>query len=104
MTEPDFETTRVQAAVFRRLVQHLMHARPDVQNIDLMILSGFCRNCLSDWYSEAAATHGITMTRDEAREAIYGMPFAQWKQQHQPNATPEQLAAFAAVQAARIPT
>lgn len=104
MTEPDLETTRIQAAVFRRLVQHLMQARPDVQNIDLMILSGFCRNCLSDWYREAAESNGITMTRDESREAIYGMPFAQWKQQNQPAATPEQLAAFAAVNTARIPS
>jgi hypothetical protein len=104
MTEPDPETTRVQAAVFRRLVQHLMLARPDVQNIDLMILAGFCRNCLSDWYREAAGTQGITMTRDEAREAVYGMPFAQWKQQHQPDATDGQLAAFAAVQSTRILT
>ncbi len=104
MSEPDFETTRIQAAVFRRLVQHLMQARPDVQNIDLMILAGFCRNCLSDWYRDAAGMQGIGMTRDEARQAIYGMPFAQWKQQHQPDATPEQLAAFAAVQSARIPT
>ncbi len=104
MTEPDFETTRIQAAVFRRLLQHLMQARPDVQNIDLMILSGFCRNCLSDWYREAADSNGITMTRDESRDAVYGTPFAQWKQQHQPDATLEQLAAFAAVQTARIPT
>ncbi len=104
MIEPDFETTRIQAAVFRRLLQHLMHERPDVQNIDLMILAGFCRNCLSDWYRDAAGSHGITMTQDEAREAIYAMPFAQWKHQHQSAATPEQLAAFAAVQSARIPT
>ncbi len=104
MTEPDPETTRVQAAVFRRLLQHLMQERPDVQNIDLMILAGFCRNCLSDWYREAAGTQGITMTRDESREAIYGMPFEQWKQHHQPAAMPEQLLAFAAVQTARIPT
>ncbi len=104
MTTPDFETTQIEAATFRRLLRHLMQQRPDVQNIDLMILAGFCRNCLSDWYREAAESHDITMTRDEAREAVYGMPFAQWKQQHQPDATPEQLAAFAAVQAARIPT
>lgn len=104
MTEPDPETTRVQAAVFRRLLHHLMQERPDVQNIDLMILAGFCRNCLSDWYREAAGMQGITMTRDESREAIYGMPFEQWKQRHQPAATPGQLAAFAAVQTARIPT
>ena len=78
--------------------QHLMHERTDVQNIDLMILAGFCRNCLADWYREAAEARGITMTSDEAREAVYGMPFAQWKAQHQPRATPEQLAAFEAAQ------
>ncbi len=104
MTEPDPETTRIQAAVFRRLLQHLIQERPDVQNIDLMILAGFCRNCLSDWYRDAAGAQGITMTRDEARDAIYGMSFAQWKHQHQSEATPEQLAAFAAVQSTRIPT
>lgn len=98
MTESDSETTAIEAAAFRRLLQHLMHDRPDVQNIDLMILAGFCRNCLSDWYRDAAESRGITMTRDEAREAVYGMPFAQWKAQHQKDATPEQLAAFAALQ------
>ena len=71
-----------------------MHERTDVQNIDLMIQAGFCRNCLADWYREAAEQRGITMTRDEAREAVYGVPFAQWKLQHQKDATPEQLAAF----------
>jgi len=98
MTDSDFETTQIEAAAFRRLLQHLMQERPDVQNIDLMILAGFCRNCLSDWYREAAEARGITMTKDEARAAIYGMPFAQWKSQHQQDATPEQLAAFAAGQ------
>ena len=96
MTEPDFQTTQIEAAAFRRLLEHLMHERPDVQNIDLMILAGFCRNCLSDWYREAAESHGITMTTDEAREAVYGMPFARWKSLHQHAATAEQLAAFAA--------
>ncbi len=98
MTESDFETTQIEAAAFRRLLQHLMQDRPDVQNIDLMILAGFCRNCLADWYREAADVRGITMTKDEARAAIYGMPFAQWKSQHQRAATPEQLAAFEATQ------
>jgi hypothetical protein len=98
MTETDFETTQIEAAAFRRLLQHLMRERPDVQNIDLMINAGFCRNCLSDWYREAAEQRGITMTKDEAREAVYGMPFAQWKAQHQREATPEQLAAFEAAQ------
>jgi len=98
MTDIDPETTSIQAAVFRRLLQHLMQQRPDVQNIDLMILAGFCRNCLSDWYREAAESRGITMTKDEAREAVYGEPFAQWKAKHHHDATPEQLAAFAALQ------
>ncbi len=96
MTDQDHETTAIEAAVFRRLRQHLLEARPDVQNIDLMILAGFCRNCLADWYREAAEARGITMTRDEAREAVYGQPFAQWKATHQREATPEQLAAFEA--------
>jgi hypothetical protein len=98
MTDTDFETTQIEAAAFRRLLQHLMVERTDVQNIDLMINAGFCRNCLSDWYREAAEQRGITMTKDEAREAIYGMPFAQWKAEHQKDATPEQLAAFEAAQ------
>lgn len=98
MTDIDPETTSIEAAVFRRLLQHLMQERPDVQNIDLMILAGFCRNCFSDWYREAAESRGLTMTRDEAREAVYGEPFAQWKAKHQQDATPEQLAAFAALQ------
>ena len=96
MTDHDHETTAIEAAVFRRLRQHLLEARPDVQNIDLMILAGFCRNCLADWYREAAETRGITMTREEAREAVYGEPFPQWKATHQREATPEQLAAFEA--------
>jgi hypothetical protein len=94
----DFQTIQIEAAAFRRLLQHLMHERPEVQNIDLMVLAGFCRNCLSDWYREAAESHGITMTRDEAREAVYGMPFPDWKQKHQKEATPQQLAAFEAAQ------
>ena len=85
--------TECEAAAFRRLIAHLQ-ARPDVQNIDLMILAGFCRNCLADWYREAAAEQGESIDRDAARERIYGEPFAQWKARHQPEATPEQLAAF----------
>lgn len=92
--------TELEAATFRRLREHLMQQRPDVQNIDLMILAGFCRNCLSDWYREAAEARGIAMGKDEAREAIYGMPFAEWKSRHQREATPEQLAAFDAAQRA----
>ena len=92
----DLETVEIEAAAFRRLLEHLMQQRPDVQNIDLMILAGFCRNCLADWYREAAAERGLEMTRDEAREAVYGMPFAEFKARHQAEATPEQLAAFEA--------
>ncbi|HXH01331.1 MAG TPA: DUF1244 domain-containing protein [Xanthomonadaceae bacterium] len=93
-TDPD-TTTAIEAAVFRRLLQHLMHQRPDVQNIDLMIAAGFCRNCLSDWYRDAAEARGIAMDREQAREAVYGMPFADWKAHYQHEATAEQLAAFA---------
>ena len=92
------DTTALEAAAFRRLLQHLNEERSDVQNIDLMILAGFCRNCLSDWYREAAEASGQTMGKDEARERIYGMPFAEWKAKHQEDATPEQLAAFAEAQ------
>ena len=89
------QQTECEAAAFRRLVKHLRE-RTDVQNIDLMILAGFCRNCLADWYREAAEARGIAMTKDEARETVYGEPFAGWKAKHQPEATPEQLAAFEA--------
>ena len=99
----DHETQAIEAAAFRRLVAHLMQDRPDVQNIDLMILAGFCRNCLADWYREGAEQRGITMTKDEARAAVYGMPFAEWKARHQREATPEQLAAFDAAQRAHPP-
>ena len=92
------DTTALEAAAFRRLLQHLNVDRSDVQNIDLMILAGFCRNCLSDWYREAAEAAGHPMGKDEARERIYGMPFAEWKAKHQKEATPEQLAAFAEAQ------
>ncbi|MGS1079310.1 DUF1244 domain-containing protein [Pseudoxanthomonas beigongshangi] len=90
------DTTTLEAAAFRRLLQHLNELRPDVQNIDLMILAGFCRNCLADWYREAAAERGVPLDKEQARERIYGMPFAEWKARHQPEATPEQLAAFEA--------
>ena len=99
MTERDLDTLHIEAAVFRRLREHLLHQRPDVQNIDLMILAGFCRNCLADWYRDAAEARGITMSRDEARELVYGEPFAAWKAKHQREATPEQLAAFEASRA-----
>ena len=90
-------TTELEAAAFRRLIDHL-RTRTDVQNIDLMITGGFCRNCLADWYREAAATRGVDIDKDAAREHVYGEPFAQWKAKHQPEATAEQLAAFAAAQ------
>jgi hypothetical protein len=85
--------TELEAAAFRRLVEHLRE-RTDVQNIDLMNLAGFCRNCLSNWYQEAAAGKGRTLSKDEAREIIYGMPFAEWKAKYQAEATPEQKSAF----------
>ena len=90
------ETTRteLEAAAFRRLVQHLRE-RTDVQNIDLMNLAGFCRNCLSNWYQDAAAEHDIELSKPEAREIVYGMPFEEWKAKYQTEATPEQQAKFA---------
>ena len=84
----------IQAAAFRRLLHHLMQERTDVQNIDLMILAGFCRNCLADWYREAAAERGVELDKDAARDLVYGGSFAAWKARHQREATPEQLAAF----------
>lgn len=92
------DTTALDAAALRRLLQHLNQDRPDVQNIDLMILAGFCRNCLADWYRDAAVDAGIAMDKEQARERVYGMPFADWKAKHQREATPEQLAAFKAAQ------
>ena len=86
-------TTALEAAAFRRLVQHLRE-HPDVQNIDLMILAGFCRNCLSRWYREAAEDRGLAMTDPQAREIIYGMPYEDWRAKHQKEATPEQTAAY----------
>lgn len=86
---------KLEAAAFRRLLSHL-DDRKDVQNIDLMILAGFCRNCLANWYKDAADAQGVEVSKDEAREAIYGMPYDVWKDKYQMEATPEQLAAFAA--------
>ena len=90
------EQTRLEleAAAFRRLQKHLMEDRLDVQNIDLMNLAGFCRNCLSRWYQEAAAERGIEISKDAARETFYGMPYDDWKAAHQTEASPEQKAAF----------
>ncbi len=84
----------IEAAAFRRLRQHLMEDRTDVQNIDMMNLTGFCRNCLARWYQEAAAEHGIEMTKDAGRKAFYGMPFDQWKAQYQTDAGADKQAAF----------
>ena len=84
----------LEAAAYRRLRQHLMQDRTDVQNIDMMNLAGFCRNCLSRWYQEAAAEKGIEMTKDEGREAFYGMSMDAWKANYQTDATPAQQEAF----------
>ncbi len=89
----DNDRDKLDAAVMRRLIAHL-DAHKDVQNIDLMILAGFCRNCLSKWYLAAADEHGANVSCEEARERIYGMPYDQWKAQYQTPATPEQLAAM----------
>lgn len=83
--------TRVEAFAFRRLIQHLQH-RTDVQNVDLMGLGGFCRNCLADWYKDGAAAEGVDLDKDAAREAVYGMPYAEWKEAHQTPASDAQLA------------
>ena len=93
MTMDDKTRTELEAAVYRRLVEHL-RARTDVQNIDLMNLAGFCRNCLSNWLKEAADAKGVAMSKDESREAVYGMPYETWKSTHQGTASPEQLAAM----------
>lgn len=89
----DISRTEIEAAAFRRLIGHL-NERADVQNIELMTLAGFCRNCLADWIEEAAAARGMALTKDMAREAVYGMPYCEWKKRHHVEATAEQLAAF----------
>lgn len=95
MTDIDAATrTELEAAAFRRLVEHLRE-RADVQNIDLMNLAGFCRNCLSKWYLAAAQARGLDLDYEGAREIVYGMPYEQWKTQHQTEASPGQQAAFA---------
>jgi hypothetical protein len=97
MAAPEFDEatrTALEAAAFRRLVQHFRE-RTDVQNIDLMNLAGFCRNCLSKWYRAAAEEKGLALTYDEAREIVYGMPYKEWQALHQKEASSEQLAAFA---------
>ena len=85
--------TELEAAVFRRLVEHL-RGRTDVQNIDLMNLAGFCRNCLSNWLKDAADDKGVALSKDESREAVYGMPYATWKAKHQSEATSAQAEAL----------
>ena len=90
----DRTRTELEAAVFRRLVEHL-RSRTDVQNLDLMNLAGFCRNCLSNWYQEAAAAKGMAMDKGEARKMVYGMPYEEWKAKYQKEATPEQMQKFA---------
>lgn len=87
--------TELEAAAFRRLLEHLRQ-RTDVQNIDLMVLANFCRNCLSNWYQEAGAERGIEISKDAAREYVYGMPYNEWKSKYQTEASPEQMAAFEA--------
>jgi hypothetical protein len=89
--------TELEAAAFRRLVQHLRE-RTDVQNIDLMNLAGFCRNCLSNWIADAAKERGLPVDKDQAREQVYGMPYAEWKAKFQKEASPDQQAKFAASQ------
>lgn len=91
----DATRTELEAAAFRRLVQHLRE-RSDVQNIDMMNLAGFCRNCLSRWYREGAEAKGITIADPDAREIVYGMPYKEWQALHQKEATAEQKAKFAA--------
>lgn len=101
MTSPDNMTeaqrTEIEAAAFRRLLAHLDDNK-DVQNIDLMILANFCRNCLAKWYRAAAEDQNIALDYEQAREKIYGMPYSEWKVKYQADATPEQLAAFDAKQ------
>ena len=95
MPDIDAKTqTELEAAAFRRLVDHL-RGRTDVQNIDMMNLAGFCRNCLSNWYKDAAAEKGLELSKEESREIVYGMPYDEWKKRHQTEATAEQQARFA---------
>jgi hypothetical protein len=93
MAIDDHTRTELEAAAFRRLVAHL-RSRADVQNIDLMNLAGFCRNCLSNWLKDEADAKGVALSRDESREAVYGMPYETWKAMHQSAASPEQLEAM----------
>jgi hypothetical protein len=92
-TMDDKTRTELEAAVYRRVVEHL-RSRTDVQNIDMMNLAGFCRNCLSNWMKDAADAKGLAMTKDESREIVYGMPYEEWRKKHQKEASPEQKTAF----------
>lgn len=92
-TLTDEQKRDLEAAAFRRLVDHLRN-RTDVQNIDMMNLAGFCRNCLSNWYRDAAEAEGIALSKEESREIVYGMPYEEWRAKHQTEATAEQKAAF----------
>ena len=93
MAIDDKTRTELEAAAFRRLVDHL-RSRTDVQNIDLMNLAGFCRNCLSNWMKEAADAKGAVISKDESREAVYGMPYEEWKARYQREASADQLEAM----------
>ncbi len=93
-------TTEIEAAAFRRLLDHL-RSHPEVQNMDLMILADFCRNCLSKWYLAAAEERGVEMDYSTARDLVYGMPYNEWKDKHQTEATPEQMAAYEAAKIRR---
>jgi uncharacterized protein len=92
--------TELEAAVYRRLVEHLRE-RTDVQNIDLMNLAGFCRNCLSNWMKEAADANGVAMSKEQSREVVYGMPFDEWRAKYQKDASAQQKAAFEKAQASQ---
>jgi hypothetical protein len=93
MATDDQSRVELEAAVYRRLVEHL-RSRTDVQNIDLMNLAGFCRNCLSNWMKEAADAQGVPLTKEQSRERVYGMPYDEWRAKHQKDASAEQKAAF----------
>ena len=93
MALDDKTQTELEAAVYRRLVEHL-RTRTDVQNIDLMNLAGFCRNCLSNWMKDAADARGLAMTKEQSREIVYGMPYEEWRAKYQTEATPSQQAAL----------
>ncbi|MGE0025369.1 MAG: DUF1244 domain-containing protein [Hyphomicrobium sp.] len=101
MADIDAKTTlELEAAAYRRLVAHLRE-RSDVQNIDLMNLAGFCRNCLARWVQEAADERSVALSKEEARELVYGMPYAEWQERHQTEASPEAKAAFSASDASK---